>query len=152
MSADYILLYSSVRWTILSLRKMRKFQLISRSPENLQKRCFSWKFPHRKIRWNFRILCIVYSHMGEIIWATKNKKCYEDSVAYHPLTLWEFCKSLLQKTWSISIPLFSQKMLCSSTIFFLQKNVWVLDPYSKSTLFTFCKRLHFNYVNGSTIK
>ena len=77
MSVDYILLYSSVRWTILSLRKMRKFQLISRSPENLQKRCFFWKFPHREIRWNFRILCIVYSHMGEIIWATKNKKCYE---------------------------------------------------------------------------
>ena len=44
MSVDYILLYSPARWTILSLRQMRKFQLISRSPENLQKRCFSENF------------------------------------------------------------------------------------------------------------
>lgn len=83
---------------------------------------------------------------GRNYMSNKKQKMLWNSVAYHPLTLREFCKSLLQKTWSISIPQFSQ------TIFFLQKNVWVLDPYSKSTLFTFCKRLYFNYVNGSTIK
>ena len=59
----------ALHW-LLSLGKIRKFHLICRSPENLQKRRVFWKFPHRKIWWNFRMLCIVYS----LIWTTKKQK------------------------------------------------------------------------------
>lgn len=99
---DYILLYGSGRWNIyaklnwlLPLRKIRTFRLIHQSSKNLQKRCVSWKFPHLKIWWNFRLLRIVDSHMGEIIWATKNRKCHEDSDVYLPST---YAACILQAT------------------------------------------------------